>query len=542
VADRSSVGGGTSKIRRPLRMLGVIGFAVGVLAVAASPSALASNPPLSTAAWQQAVAQPQNLGAGCYQVAYPSLSWQAAPCAVAPNVPLAPAATQGAPHMAVGDGKDYSAVVSGTVSTATGSFTDVSPTITEKGTYGGTGPKLATTYSLQLNSQFFKGSPACAPSPDATCLAWQQFVYSSYTNEVFMQYWLITYATTCPPGWFTYSPDCYTNSSATTFPTGRITAPDLASTKLTATAAKGGTDGVALSFGGHAVLVKKADTEVHLATHWNTAEFNVFGDGGGTVADFGTKTTLEAQTSVTDGSTAAPACVDEGFTAETNNLNLTATTAIGTQASPTIVFRQTNQKAASPSCAVAAGSSTGGRPQKPTPPNATAANKSATLTWSADATGGSVITSYTVTSTPGKKSCTWTTGPLTCTVKGLTNGTPYTFTLVAKNANGKSPRSSPSNQVTPSTTPARPLAPQATAGDASAVVTWAAVATGGSPITRYVVTSATGDHSCTWTAGSLSCTVGTLTNGHAYKFRVVAHNARGTGVPSPYSKAVKPRA
>ncbi len=60
--------------------------------------------------------------------------------------------------------------------------------------------------------------------------------------------------------------------------------------------------------------------------------------------------------------------------------------------------------------------------------------------------GGSPITNYTVTSTPGGRSVTGTTSPLV--VPGLTVGTSYTFTVYATNGVGNSPESSPSNAVT----------------------------------------------------------------------------------------------
>lgn len=89
-------------------------------------------------------------------------------------------------------------------------------------------------------------------------------------------------------------------------------------------------------------------------------------------------------------------------------------------------------------------------PGQPTNVVATATDGQATITWVAPASsGGSPITQYTVTSNPENKTCVWTTGPLTCIVAGLVNGTAYTFTVKAKNTLGDGPPSAPSNSVTP---------------------------------------------------------------------------------------------
>ncbi len=63
--------------------------------------------------------------------------------------------------------------------------------------------------------------------------------------------------------------------------------------------------------------------------------------------------------------------------------------------------------------------------------------------------GGSVITGYTVTSTPGNIIATGTSSPITIT--GLTNGTAYNFTISATNAIGSGLASTTTTSVTPST-------------------------------------------------------------------------------------------
>ena len=64
--------------------------------------------------------------------------------------------------------------------------------------------------------------------------------------------------------------------------------------------------------------------------------------------------------------------------------------------------------------------------------------------------GGSAIISYTATSSPGGFTGTLTqAGNGTITVTGLTNGTPYTFTVTATNTVGTGAASAASNAVTP---------------------------------------------------------------------------------------------
>ena len=92
-------------------------------------------------------------------------------------------------------------------------------------------------------------------------------------------------------------------------------------------------------------------------------------------------------------------------------------------------------------------------PGAPTGVTATPGNTTALVSWTAPGNnGGSAITAYTVTADPGGAGC-GTTGALSCTVTGLANGTPYTFTVSATNALGTGPASAPSAAVTPSIPP-----------------------------------------------------------------------------------------
>jgi hypothetical protein len=174
-------------------------------------------------------------------------------------------------------------------------------------------------------------------------------------------------------------------------------------------------------------------------------------------------------------------------------------------------------------------------PDAPTIGTATGGNAEATVTFSAPGSnGGSAITSYTVTSSPGSITGTGASSPITVT--GLSNGTAYTFTVTATNIVGTGSASSASNSVTPATVPGAPTGVTATAGNGQVSLSWLApVDNGGSAITDYVIeyklSSDVG-----WlvfadgTSTTLSTVVTGLANGSSYDFRVSAVNAVGQSV------------
>ena len=62
----------------------------------------------------------------------------------------------------------------------------------------------AEKFGLQVNSNTFSGPPECGTI--AGCEGWEQFVYSSSWNQVFIEFWLLNHqkpkeGNKCPSGW-----------------------------------------------------------------------------------------------------------------------------------------------------------------------------------------------------------------------------------------------------------------------------------------------------------------------------------------------------
>ncbi len=155
----------------------------------------------------------------------------------------------------------------------------------------------------------------------------------------------------------------------------------------------------------------------------------------------------------------------------------------------------------------------------PAAPSVSAApgNGQIAITW-APVSGA---TSYVVTC--NGRQVTVTTTNYTCT--GLTNGTNYPVTVVARGPSGTSPAGGAS--ATPFTTPGAPTNVTADTNNGGVIqIAWNPPAgDGGSPITGYTVTPVPGGGSCTVTGTTATCTG--LTDGRPYDFDVVAVNAGG---------------
>jgi hypothetical protein len=89
--------------------------------------------------------------------------------------------------------------------------------------------------------------------------------------------------------------------------------------------------------------------------------------------------------------------------------------------------------------------------------NGTVGDRTVAVSWTPPAPdGGAAVTSDPVSAIPGGQSCTWTSGPLTCTLEGLANGTDYAVTVEATNVAGTGARVRSAGTFRPVTVPSAP--------------------------------------------------------------------------------------
>jgi hypothetical protein len=298
-------------------------------------------------AWRAALLSTRRQKASCATATYPDKEWHEVPCGPPPNRrPVAPR-KRVVSHLG-GDQfeSDLSLHANGKIEMAEGSFDKVEGVTSEVGLAAGVTSQnnngVPNSFSLQLNSNTFY-TPTCSTTP--ACKGWVQFIYSSTTHSALIQYWLLSYGSSCPAGWlFDGGFSCYRDSQ--TISTPPVTIADLQSMKLTG------------SIGGHwgipyddvvAVQVKdllyaqwSGDPIGGAVNGWNGIEFNVFGDGNYDQAVFNLGSTLVVRESVLLGTATQFNCVDYGFSGESNNLVLPAETPlVAAVGLPSLVFVET---------------------------------------------------------------------------------------------------------------------------------------------------------------------------------------------------------
>ncbi|MGZ4314754.1 MAG: fibronectin type III domain-containing protein [Gaiellaceae bacterium] len=194
------------------------------------------------------------------------------------------------------------------------------------------------------------------------------------------------------------------------------------------------------------------------------------------------------------------------------------------------------------------GSTTPTAPGTPNSLNATAGDRSVTLTWQAPADGGSPILGYRIyrSTASGSETFLVDVGNLTTyTDANLTNGTTYYYKVSARNSVGEGSLSSEAS-ATPTvaaTTPSAPRNLTASPGKPRGVaLSWQAPSTnGGAPITNYLVYRGTssGNETLLTTLGNVTSYKDTsATGGQTYWYYVTAKNSAGEGPRSAEVNAV----
>ena len=251
-------------------------------------------------------------------------------------------------------------------------------------------------------------------------------------------------------------------------------------------------------------VTRTARTEMNVS--WEAPD----SDGGAAITSYTATAAATGLTSVSCSATApATSCKLTGLTVGTSySITVAATNSAGGGASST-----------------AKTLSAGAISSAPGTPTGIAANGEVAISWTAPTdNGGLAISKYTVTSTPDGKTCTPAAAALTCTVRELTNGTKYTFTVAATNDAGDSVSAASATIVPIIPWAFIPVFDTVTPGNAKVDLTWTeAKVTGTAPagyFTGYLVKDASGKVVCTTT--SLGCTVSGLTNATKVSFTLVA--------------------
>jgi hypothetical protein len=330
-----------------LCLIPILGCAAGGLGSTAATQ-------VSQLEWRGQIAQVPPPSSGCFHADYPSLTWRAVACITAPHIPLVPRSAQPeAPRFVVsqpakvggGSHNDYAALVRDDhithdrIKWATGTFPFADQISSE------TDSGMANHYSLQLNTKPFNeqlfNTPLC--TGHATCIGWQQFVYQSdgyvigSTGFVHIQNWLVNYNAPCPQGWQANGGSCFMDGpNIAPFVQIPVTNADLESVRMSGFANKDGNDWMTIVKGTQGTLITQPDSILHLAESWQGVEFILAGYGSGSQAVFNPGAVISVKTTVVHNSAAAPMCVLESYTGETNNLGLTGVPAMTSGSDPAI--------------------------------------------------------------------------------------------------------------------------------------------------------------------------------------------------------------
>lgn len=173
-------------------------------------------------------------------------------------------------------------------------------------------------------------------------------------------------------------------------------------------------------------------------------------------------------------------------------------------------------------------------PDAPRIDTVTPGNGQATVSFAPAWHNGRAITSYTVTVSPGGHLLSGVASPLI--VSGLSNGTPYAFTLIASNDLGAGPPSLPVSGVLPS--PGPPTINSISTAANQATVFFTPHSDNGGEVTTFTVTASPGGRTASGATSPL--TVTGLDNGVTYSFTATVSDGLSVSPPSAAMEATTP--
>ena len=171
-------------------------------------------------------------------------------------------------------------------------------------------------------------------------------------------------------------------------------------------------------------------------------------------------------------------------------------------------------------------------PSAPGAPSVSPGNGQVTISWSAPANGGAIITKYEVFQ---NNVSIGTTSNTSLIRTGLSNGTSYSYSVRAYNAAGWGSQSASTSATPRANAPSAPNAPSVSPGNGQVTISWSAPANNGATITSYEVFQ---NGVSIGTTASTSMTKTGLANGASYSYTVRAYNTAGWGNQSTATIAV----
>lgn len=283
--------------------------------------------------WRELMAKTPSGSVGCHVVHYPDVTWSEVPCMDRPVRQGYHPSPRSSRALKIVGNRTYVAygTPAGTsLEQATGSFRSVTGLTSESDTTVPGNPGIGggpNHFTLQLNTNKFS-TPQCAGI--SGCMGWLQFVFDSTdaAGAYFtMENVLVGWGPTCPFGWSTDGHNnCYDEFVWGAGFIGTVAA--LQNWSLTGFITST-SDTVMISDGTSSWSVSQPDSVLNAFGNWNSFDFNVFGEGGGTRAVFNSGTTITVQMQAFDQAlNPVPAtCLlpgssfDGSDTGETNNLN-----------------------------------------------------------------------------------------------------------------------------------------------------------------------------------------------------------------------------